>query len=167
MSTFSGNTIGRVLAMALLASALPADAASASAKDTAPLQRQRQPTLQLRALTNRDRELAAARARQRQGKPMSPKQKRLLAPPASVPGTGATGWSLPVPVGRASQRTALRGAASALLDLVQGQVGTADLYAMPNFANSPLPVATCECQPGTYQCDPSAPAPPALGCIKD
>ena len=175
--TYLGRTIGHALALAFLATALPATGAEPAVAQTAPAntptkaapasaQGQRRPTLQLRSLTNKDREAAAARARQRLGKPLSPRQRKLLSPPSTAPGTpGATNpTSLYVPGGPGA---GMGRAAAALLDMALGQLGTADLYASPNFANSPLPIATCECLPGTVGCDPSPPAAPALGCIKD
>jgi FtsP/CotA-like multicopper oxidase with cupredoxin domain len=173
--THSVRNLRHALTLAFLAIALPATGAPSAAAGaaspgaaaqpaTAGARAQRKPTLQLRSMTNRDREAAAARARQRQGKPMSPRQRKLLVP-TTTPGTpaaGATSQLLPGGAGVGAGRVA-----AALLDVALGQVGTADLYAVANFANSPLPVATCECLPGTLNCDPSPPAAPALGCIKD
>ncbi len=50
---------------------------------------------------------------------------------------------LPAPTARADGITGVRGAAAALLEMAVAQVGTPDLYAMPNYATSKLPIAHC------------------------
>jgi len=100
----------------------------------------------MRRTTNVDRTNAALRALER--KKALEAAKKATGPAASA--RQSTGSSL----------SGMKGAAaSAILDLAMAQIGTPDLYANPNYANSALPVATCV--------DPLGVVQPSQQCQKD
>jgi FtsP/CotA-like multicopper oxidase with cupredoxin domain len=102
----------------------------------------------MRRMTQAERQRAALRALER--KRAAEAAQKAKAAPAPAKATSPAGGS------------GVSGAAATLLRMALAQVGTPDLFASPNYANSKLPTATCSVSGAPCQMDADCPqyAPP-------
>ncbi|HTN54072.1 MAG TPA: choice-of-anchor D domain-containing protein, partial [Anaeromyxobacter sp.] len=127
MTRFSWFRTGLALAAALSLGTARADSPTAGlSKGPVVSERDGSTQTPMRRTTNGERNVAAARAAERQRAAGVKPKSRLAPAPKPTASVGGAG---------------MHGAVGALLDLALAQAP--DLFAVPNYANSPLPTATC------------------------